>query len=204
MTYFSFFTPKRSTTGALAWSLSDGALTISGTGAMPYYSAERATRITSAPWGDYHSNITTINIQYGVTTIGDCAFSGCSSLTSITIPNSVTSIGGGAFGLCSSLTSITIPNSVTSIGIGAFLFCGNLTSITIPNSVTTIGSSAFLLCGSLENVVVLKTTPPALGDDTFDEVPLSYATLTVPKGCKAAYQSASGWKDFGTIVEATR
>ena len=35
---------------------------------------------------------------------------------SYTIPNSVTSIGDGAFSGCTSLTSVTIPNSVTSIG----------------------------------------------------------------------------------------
>ncbi len=52
--------------------------------------------------------------------IGNYAFSGCSSLTSITIPNNVTSIGNFAFSRCSSLTSITIPNSVTSIGVKTF------------------------------------------------------------------------------------
>lgn len=45
------------------------------------------------------------------------------------IPDSVTSIGEGAFSDCSSLTSITIPNSVTSIGTYAFQSCFNLTSM---------------------------------------------------------------------------
>ncbi len=82
-------------------------------------------------------------IPNSVTSIGDRAFSGCSSLTSVTIPNSVTSIGGSAFYGCSSLTSVAIPNSVTSIGGSAFYGCSSLTSVAIPNSVISIGSSAF-------------------------------------------------------------
>jgi hypothetical protein len=56
--------------------------------------------------------------------------------------------------------------------------------------------------------VVLRTTPPSITSgtcyNTFYGVPLSSVTLTVPKGSKAAYESAEGWKNFGTIVEATR
>ena len=46
-----------------------------------------------------------------------------------TIPNSVTSIGEYAFSHCTSLTSVTIPNSVTSIGEHAFYDCTSLTDV---------------------------------------------------------------------------
>ena len=92
------------------------------------------------------SNLTSVTIPEGVTTIGYYAFSGCSSLASVTIPKSVTSIGSSAFEYCSSLTSIAIPEGVTSIGEQAFRYCSSLTSITIPESVTTIGESAFYGC----------------------------------------------------------
>ena len=50
-------------------------------------------------------------------------------VTSITIPNGVTSIGDFAFKDCTSLASITIPNSVTSIGHSAFSWCSSLANI---------------------------------------------------------------------------
>lgn len=49
----------------------------------------------------------TTSIPNSVTSIGVCAFYGCSGLTSFTIPKTVTSIGNYAFEGCSGLTSFT-------------------------------------------------------------------------------------------------
>jgi hypothetical protein len=99
------------------------------------------------------------------------------------------------------LTSITIPKSVTSIEGMVFAECSSLTSITIPNSVTSIGDYAFAFCSSLKNVTVIRTTPPSIESNTFYGLPLSSATLYVPKGSRSAYQNANYWKNFRTIVE---
>ena len=56
-------------------------------------------------------------------------------------------IGNGAFTACSSLNSINIPNSVTSIGEKAFEDCSSLTTVTIERKetpITTIKSKSFL------------------------------------------------------------
>ena len=91
---------------------------------------------------------------YTTTSIGNYAFTGCTSLTSVTIGNGVKSIGIGAFGDCDSLTSITIPDSVTSIGNEAFAYCSNLKSITIPDSVATLGKETFENCSGLTSVTI--------------------------------------------------
>ena len=110
----------------ITWTLSDdGILTISGTD-MPNYEYTN-----NAPWYSLSSKIKQIEIENGVTSIGNCAFRDCNSLSSITIPNSVTSIGTDAFAHCYNLSSVTIPSSVTSIGDMVFSFCPGLTSIIV-------------------------------------------------------------------------
>lgn len=66
-----------------------------------------------------------------VTSIGDFAFSGCTSteIENVTIPDSVTCICVSAFYNCTSLTSVTIPDSVTIIGEEAFYNCTSLTDV---------------------------------------------------------------------------
>ena len=108
-------------------------------------------------------------IPNSVTSIGDCAFYGCSGLVSIEIPNSVTSIGSYAFQLCSGLTGdLTIPNSVTTIGSSAFFGCSDLTGdLTIPNSVTSIGSYAFLNCRGFSGNLIIGNSVTTIGEYAF-------------------------------------
>ena len=74
--------------------------------------------ISFAPAG-----LTEYPIPFGVTSIGDSVFSGCSSLAHITVSNSVTTIGESTFSGCKGLKTITIPNSVIEIKKAAFAGC---------------------------------------------------------------------------------
>ncbi|SFO46276.1 leucine-rich repeat domain-containing protein [Prevotella sp. tf2-5] len=124
-------------------------LTISGTGAMADY-----PNPSERPWDSYATEIETVIIEDGVTSIGDCAFDYCEGLTSVAIPASVTSIGVGVFYGCLGLTSVTIGSGVTSIGYDAFRSCSSLTSVTIPASVTSISVGAFANCSNLATMTV--------------------------------------------------
>eukprot|EP00966_Prymnesium_polylepis_P062615 1453148-Prymnesium_polylepis.1 len=61
-----------------------------------------------------------------LTTIGDAAFTGCSSLASISLPEGLTTIGDRAFDGCSSLALISLPEGLTTIGDAAFNGCSSL------------------------------------------------------------------------------
>ncbi len=130
----------------------------------------------------YCSSLTSITIPEGVTSIGSSVFSYCSSLTSITIPESVTSIGSSAFSHCSSLMSITIPEGVTSIAYHMFFGCSNLASITIPDSVTWIGYHAFDSCSSLTSISVPDSVT-SIGDFAFFNCS-SLTSITIPDSVK--------------------
>ena len=170
-------------------------------------------------------SLASVTIPNSVTNIDGMAFRACSSLTSVTIPNSVTSIGSNAFYDCRSLTEVTIPNSVTSIGECVFYGCRSLTEVTIPNSVTSIDYQAFLGCSSLtsltigsgvksidkeafhgcSSLTIINSLRTVFNDndkyDGFDAKTKMEATLRIPQGSLAEYQSKDGWKEFWNIVE---
>ena len=170
------------------------------------------------------SSLQSVEIGDGVTSIGDSAFYACVSLTSVIIPDGVTSIekntfdscdklsnveigygvtsiGDYAFYDCKSLTSITIPLSVTSIGNWAFSGCSGLTTLSIEDCITSmvIGTGAFYRCSNLAVVNIYLRTPPTI--DQLDFPNRANATLYVPAGRRATYESAAYWQDFGRIVE---
>ena len=159
----------------VTWTLADGVLTISGTGAMKYY-----TSYSNVPWYSLRDQITSVTVESGVTTIGIYAFYGCTNLTSVTIPEGVTSIGNYAFYKCTSLTGITLPEGVTSVGNYAFYNCTSLTSVILPDGVTTIGNYAFSGCSKLTSIT-LPDSVTSIGVRAFASCS-SLSELNIPVG----------------------
>ena len=139
------------------------------------------------------SNLTTITIPDGVTSIGGSAFRDCSKLASITIPDSVTSIDGSAFYGCSALTSIAIPDSVTLIDNSTFYECTNLTSITIPDGVTSINAYAFAYCSALTSIAIPDSVTSIDGSAFYNCSKLTSINFNGTKAEWNAIEKNDGW-----------
>ena len=152
-------------------------------GNTTYDSREKCNAIIETATNTLVVGCKNTTIPNSVTSIGNGAFSGCSSLTAITIPNSVTSIGGSAFYGCSSLTSITVEkgnsiydsrencNAVIETAINT-LIAGCQNTI-IPNSVTSIGGDAFSGCSSL-TAITIPNSVMRIGAGAFDGTGIYY------------------------------
>ena len=120
----------------LTWIMTDGILTISGTGDMYDYEGR-------SPWAETARTIRAVTVENGVTSIGDFAFASCMSIATVVLPATLETIGTCAFSTCSALTEITIPEGVTSIGDAAFIDCIKLAAVTLPATLERIGVCAF-------------------------------------------------------------
>lgn len=171
--------PVQIADSGVQWELADGTLTISGTGAIPDFEW-----FSDIPWSTNATNIVSLSIGTGVTSIGQGAFRNCPFLQEVSLPSGLAYIGKGAFQDNDSLASVSIPESVEEIaeyafddcktlssvsfsgdaprvkqiGEAAFMNCEALSVVSIPASVTNVGACAFSGCDSLATVCLLGTS----------------------------------------------
>lgn len=146
-----------------------------------------------------------------VVAIGNDAFHGCKGLVQIALPSGIREIGRNAFDGCSSLVQVNLSEGLAMVSEGAFWGCSSLVDIVIPQSVVTLDEYVFRGCAKLQKVKCIAQKPAKIvyhADEEDVNTLLGGAfdnaekmTLVVPKGSKAAYAKADGWKDFGTVVE---
>lgn len=155
--------------GDINWKFKGGTLTISGTGPM-----EELGRY-EYPWNmqDRKStgwHILNIEIEDGVTTVGQHAFCNIDTLINVILPSSIKSIGTYAFCSCNNLKTISIPKGV-DIGANAFLGCTNLEGYSELSSIT--------LSTQDEITETAKNNPGVLQNLDFELMDLSGFTCPV-------------------------
>lgn len=154
-------------TGILLWATDTKAETIKGElGEEIYCSYDTETKVLqitgtgqmndyldiSVPWEQYKEEVKEIQIQEGITNIGDSIFTEMFNVEKVDIPDSVTEIGKRAFWNCQSLKTIDLPDQLQSIGDSAFVNCSTLTRVTLPEHATELGKEVFYSCDNLEDI----------------------------------------------------
>ena len=134
------------------------------------------------------TNLALIVLPDGVTSIGSNSFYGCTNLALTVLPDGVTSIGGSAFQNCTNLALTVLPDGVTSIGNYAFYFCTNLALTVLPDGVTSIGTNAFQNCTNLA-LTVLPDGVTSIGGGTFQNC-TNLALIVLPDGVTSIGGSA--------------
>lgn len=152
----------------VTWNLSDGTLTIAGTGA-----------VTSAPWSAYKDDIRHIVIDMPAGTFTstygnyiNISFSGYCNVSQVDfVQYPLQSLTGGdgktyeglklserMFGECIGLTNMVVPTQVTNLPQFAFIACENMESVTLPETLRSIGSHAFASCYAVQSIHIPSST----------------------------------------------
>ena len=128
------------------------------------------------------TSIVGFSIPSLLTTIEPYTFKGCSSLARISIPQRITQIGEYAFEGCSGLLDVIFANdaSLTKLSAWAFFGCERLAIIDLPESLTEIGASVFRKCNTLESVTIPAATT-TIGSYAFSYCK-NLSTLQVEQG----------------------
>lgn len=172
----------------VAWTLKNGVLTISGTGAMDDYND-----LYLPPWEGQVHLIQRVVVESGVTGIGKRAFYGAKNLKIVSMSDTVKNIGSLAFAECSNLTQISFPGLET-LGWGCFYDCSSLITVSLPESLRTIGEKAFYRCSKLAGITI-----PA-GVQEMGIMVFSYCSNLVYVNMKAPLAVLPNWTFYGCVL----
>ena len=151
----------------LTWVLTDdGTLTISGVGEMEDYLpiADDGETAKPTPWEEYETRIGHIDVQEGITSIGDYTFWSCgwdtetseggfhTSLT-VSLPSTLKRIGAYAFYRCDGLREIDVPDSVEVIEPYAFMWA-NFTRFEFPENLTIVEDHVLFECRAVKEIIL--------------------------------------------------
>lgn len=176
----------------------------------------------------YCDSLSSIIISPYVTEVGEDVFMGCDNLQKGAYPDAVENpFGEDVLAICFDAydsavendfvysrrknalyfapldieSSFTVPETVTEITDNAFGLCSTLESIVLPEGLIKLGTKVWDGCPDIMHVVCKSAEPAAATRDLFQVGVYDNATLYVPKGSRAKYESAVPWKYFYNITE---
>ncbi|MCM1518191.1 MAG: leucine-rich repeat protein [Pseudoflavonifractor sp.] len=178
---------------------------------------------TIAPSAFESSGLTELDLRQSVSldSIGDWAFARCKSLVAVMLPDEVTRMGEGAFFEDTALETYTTPAAMTALppyllkgdnsidpsalmpdgiaSIGAYSLAGmdHIAAFSLPETLTYIGDNAFEGWTRLADLNGMELSDvPELGDNVWQGVDQSKATLTVKGDMASQFKATPQWQEF--------
>lgn len=153
------------------------------------------TQSNYAPWYDYRSSITKVELIDGIVHVGAYAFYDCGKLQSVTIPSSIASIGDSAFWKSENIQNVYISDLAAWCKIDFMSPASNpfhhyfndeklylngklITELVIPTGVTSIGDYAFRSFESAVSVTIPNSVTK-IGRDAFSDCDYIHS-VTIP------------------------
>jgi len=156
-------------------------------------------------------NLTTLRIGSGLSSISSNCVQSTNNMTSIIVSPGNMKYNGGNNSNCiietSSNTLILgcmntlIPSTVTKISFSAFSGCTGMAAVDIPAAVSTIEGHAFENCVNLMRMTVRNQTPPSLGYNALNNVPVE-CDIFVPSASVLVYKNANRWSERANKIQA--
>ncbi len=171
--------------GDCNWKLyENGLLVVSGNGAVPdYESPDRA------PWSGL--TIKQVNIESGVTGIGDCAFGLCGSLVRVNMADTVKYLGEDVFTNDLALRYVNLSNNIEYVGSDTFYRVPWYSNQSGEDGIIYIGKCAYKYTGDGSEPAVIRDGTVSIGPGAFEDS--SVESVTIPGSVKTIGNAAFGW-----------
>ena len=155
-------------------------------------------------WFKGNTNITSFDElgQFGVTSLYEGAFNGCTALESIDISKigalTTRDSFGGTFQNCSSLLKIKTSNTLTTIPVNCFRGCSSLKLVDLGESVVTL--KATILQNAPVTTIIMRSTTPPNYEYTWNK---TGCKLYVPDEAFSAYQATSWGTNYPAVADSS-
>ena len=159
--------------------------------------ADKEVKIISCvgPYVNVPGDLFYKNIYFIVSDIEENLFRNRDDIESVALYG-ITSIDNEMFSGCTNLLDAGFSDELVFIGDSAFCDCSKIVAINIPRNLQSIGDNAFRNCTGLTYIYSESYIPPTIYENTFFGVDKNLSMVNVPVESVSEYKNSAYWSEF--------